>query len=186
MAAPDELTEGPLASTARELQVIVQTEREGVPFLVYRTPHGEQVIARFAPANNELTIGRSSEADISLAWDTEVSSIHAVLERLAGEVTLLDDGLSRNGSYVNGERMHGRQRLRDGDVLRFGRTSMLVRVPAAKKRRDTSGSRGPLGAVHLSAHQRKVLLRCADLRSRFRRLRQTRRSPRNSAFRSPR
>jgi pSer/pThr/pTyr-binding forkhead associated (FHA) protein len=158
MATPDEFVEGPLVSSARELQLIVQAEREGAPFLVYRTPYGEQVLARFAPASGELTVGRSTEADISLAWDTEVSSVHAVLERLAGEVTLLDDGLSRNGSYVNGARVHGRRRLRDGDVLRFGRTAMLVRVPAGKKRRDTSGSRQPLAAVHLSEHQRKVLL----------------------------
>ena len=32
--------------------------------------------------------------------------------------TVVDDGLSRNGTYVNGERIHGRRRLVDGDTPR--------------------------------------------------------------------
>ena len=57
--------------------------------------------------------------------------MHAELEPTGGEWTLVDDGLSRNGSYVNGERVTGRRRLRDRDMLRFGRTVVLYRAPAA-------------------------------------------------------
>ena len=35
----------------------------------------------------------------------------------------MDDGLSRNGTFVNGERLSGRRRLTDGDTLRFGGTT---------------------------------------------------------------
>ena len=52
----------------------------------------------------------------------------------ARECTLVDDGLSRNGSFVNGERVSGRRRLRDGDMMRFGRTVMLYRAPADRER----------------------------------------------------
>jgi pSer/pThr/pTyr-binding forkhead associated (FHA) protein len=42
--------------------------------------------------------------------------------------TLVDEG-SRNGSYVNGQRMSGEHPLREGDVLRFGDTVVLFRAP---------------------------------------------------------
>jgi len=41
-----------------------------------------------------------------------------------------DDGLSRNGTYVNGIRVAGRTRLRDRDWLRAGDTILVFRNPA--------------------------------------------------------
>ena len=38
-----------------------------------------------------------------------------------------DDGLSRNGTWVNGERLRGTRRLLDGDTIRIGRTLLVVR-----------------------------------------------------------
>ena len=40
-----------------------------------------------------------------------------------------DDGLSRNGTYVNEERVRGPRRLRDGDMLRAGHTTIVFRTP---------------------------------------------------------
>ncbi len=64
-----------------------------------------------------------------LGWDEEVSALHAQIEVVRDECTLVDDGLSRNGSFVNEERVHGRRHLRDGDALRFGRTTVVYRRP---------------------------------------------------------
>ena len=58
-----------------------------------------------------MTVGRRLEADVPLAWDPEVSRLHAELEFKAGEWTLCDDGFSQNGTFVNGLRIHGRRRL---------------------------------------------------------------------------
>ena len=71
--------------------------------------------------------------------------------------SLTDDGLSRNGSFVNGQRISGRHRLRDGDVLRVGRTQIAYRVPDPSVSSPTAvaGSRPELPA--LSATQRAVL-----------------------------
>ena len=77
----------------------------------------------------ELWIGRSASAHVQLDWDEEVSALHAQLEVVGDECTLVDEGLSRNGSFVNGERVSGRRRLRDGDMLRFGQTVVLYRAP---------------------------------------------------------
>jgi pSer/pThr/pTyr-binding forkhead associated (FHA) protein len=79
-----------------------------------------------------VTIGRGPSNDVALGWDTEVSRLHAELERLAGEWTVVDDGLSRNGTWLNGQRIQGRQRLRDGDVVQIGQTVLAVGCPARR------------------------------------------------------
>ncbi len=48
----------------------------------------------------ELWVGRGEAAGLRIDWDEEVSALHAQIEVVAGECTLLDDGLSRNGSFV--------------------------------------------------------------------------------------
>ena len=77
-----------------------------------------------------VTIGRRAERDVALPWDTEVSRLHAQLEPVGRDWIVVDDGLSRNGTYVNGERVNGRKRLPDGDRLVFGETPSTFRAPA--------------------------------------------------------
>jgi pSer/pThr/pTyr-binding forkhead associated (FHA) protein len=145
-------------------QMVLAAEREGLPFLVFRDPAGALQILRFGE-RSELTLGRNPAADLSISWDDEVSALHAVIERLAGELTLRDDGLSRNGSYINGERVHGIRRLRDGDTLRLGRTTVLIRRPADARRSATLPGSHPLPAPQLSDQQRRVLdVLCRPLR----------------------
>src|SRR5262249_35648010 len=110
---------GPHAFTASELKAQIETERLGRPFLVYRDEAGEQRLVALGEGAEELWVGRSSSADIRLSWDEEVSALHAQLEIVRDECTLVDEGLSRNGSYVNGERVSGRHRLPDADLLPF-------------------------------------------------------------------
>lgn len=82
--------------------------------------------------------------------------MHAVLERLEDEWTLVDDGRSRNGSFVNGERIHGRCRLRDGDTIRVGRSMLIFRsVAGGDSLRTETSDRHAVGEV--SEAQRRVL-----------------------------
>nr|WP_231390221.1 FHA domain-containing protein [Nocardia sp. CNY236] len=73
-----------------------------------------------APERGRVTIGRSSHADLALRWDAEVSRLHAAIEYLGAHWTIIDDGLSRNGTFVNGDRLAGRHRLMAGDIIRVG------------------------------------------------------------------
>ena len=103
-----------------ELAARQAAERLGERFLVYRDDEGNQVIRTLAAGS--VTIGRRDEADISIPWDPEMSRLHAELQQRAGEWTISDDGLSQNGTWVNGLRLAGRRRLNDGDLVRVGRT----------------------------------------------------------------
>jgi hypothetical protein len=107
---------------------------------------------------SRLWIGRGGDADIPLAWDTEVSRVHAGLERVAGSWTLVDDGMSRNGTFVNGERVSGRRRLSDGDVLRVGDTAIVYRSPLDADSSVTAASERAALAAGVSDAQRRVLV----------------------------
>jgi pSer/pThr/pTyr-binding forkhead associated (FHA) protein len=158
MASPPHPREGLRPATPAESRAVFHAERDGLPFLVYRDLDGAQQLLRLPPERATLAIGRNSAADVCLSWDDEVSGLHAQLEQAAGEYALVDDGLSRNGSYVNGERVHGRRRLRDGDMLRFARTVVLFRNPEAAARAVTRAAEKGLTRADLSAQQRKVLV----------------------------
>ena len=103
------------------------------------------------------TVGRRDEADLSIAWDSEVSGLHAELEWLGGEWTILDDGLSMNGTYVNGKRISGRQRLCDGDRIRVGRTVLAYNTAQASPL-STTVNAGDLPLPQLTDTQRRVLI----------------------------
>ena len=148
---------GPRARTAPELKAQIEAERLGRPFLVYRDADDEQQLLTIADGVSSLWVGRSESADLSLGWDEEVSSLHAQLELVGLECTLIDDGLSRNGSFVNGERISGRRRLRDADTLRFGRTGVIYRAPA-ETGSETVLSGDALTAAAVSPAQKRVLV----------------------------
>ncbi|MFL5829479.1 MAG: FHA domain-containing protein [Solirubrobacteraceae bacterium] len=143
--------------TASELKAVIEAEREGQPFLVYRDGDGTQQIHPLDGVDR-ITVGRVSPSDICLDWDTEVSRVHAELERLGENWTVADDGLSRNGTHLNGEKVVGRRRLRDGDVIRFGRTLATYRQPLVGDVTETEVASQVLDRASLSEAQRRVLL----------------------------
>ena len=71
-----------------------------------------------------MTLGRRPEADVCLPWDPGISRLHAELIHRAGEWLIADDGVSQNGTLANGMPVEGRRRLRDGDLITLGRTSL--------------------------------------------------------------
>jgi pSer/pThr/pTyr-binding forkhead associated (FHA) protein len=148
----------PRQTSAAELKAQIEAERGGRPFLVLRDGAGEQRIVTIDEGTNELWIGRGEGAGLRIGWDGEVSALHAQIEVIAGECTLLDDGLSRNGSFVGEERVHGRRRLRDGDTLRFGRTRVLFRRPGESAPDATALAAEVPAAATISPGQRRVLL----------------------------
>src|SRR6476469_8953146 len=148
----------PRQTSAAELKAQLEAERGWRPFLVLRDGEGEQRILVIEEGTVELWVGRGEAAGLRIDWDEEVSALHAQIEVVAGECTLLDDGLSRNGSFVGTERVHGRKHLRDGDTLRFGRTTVLFRRPGESAPEATVVAGEIPAAATISPGQRRVLL----------------------------
>jgi hypothetical protein len=83
---------------------------------------GPNAGSRFLLDRPTTTVGRHPDADIFLD-DVTVSRRHADLVR-SGEVIVVKDLGSLNGSYVNGERVEERS-LVTGDELQIGRFKLL-------------------------------------------------------------
>jgi len=95
--------------------------------------------------------------DVPIAWDGEVSALHAELHCRGEEWTILDDGLSRNGTYLNGRRVGTRQRLRDGDRIRIGSTTIAFSL-GGRKRAQTTVTTRALQVPTLTPTRRRVLV----------------------------
>src|SRR3954471_3043951 len=117
------------SQTPEELEERQAALDRGDPFLLFRDGDGRQRIVTLSEDADAVTIGRRYEADISLPWDPEASRLHAELSLRAGEWTIVDDGWSQNGTWVNGLRLAGRRRLADGDLVKIGRTILGFHQP---------------------------------------------------------
>jgi pSer/pThr/pTyr-binding forkhead associated (FHA) protein len=102
-----------------------------------------------------LTVGRSSDNDVALAADNEASRAHALLEKVASK-WFVRDLSSKNGTYVNGERVGGERPLRDGDEIRIGQTRLVFRGEPTGD--DTGLTQAPERAPELTRREREVLL----------------------------
>jgi len=119
----------PKAESVAESKAVIAAERAGSAFLYLRDGDGEFVLLSLG-GRERLTLGRNPDNDLPLPFDGRVSGVHAVLQLLGGAWAVEDDGLSRNGTFVNGIRVAGRTRLRDRDWLRTGDTILVFRNPA--------------------------------------------------------
>ena len=98
--------------------------RKAVRLVVRRSPsleEGDEFPLNSAP----ITVGRGGQNDLVLAGDEFASARHARIE-MRGDGAWVQDLDSTNGTYVNGSRVAGAQRLGAGDVLRVGETDLLV------------------------------------------------------------
>jgi len=73
---------------------------------------------------NELTIGRAEENVVRLP-EKDVSRKHARLVRRRGQV-YIEDLNSLTGVRVNGQRIHGRRPIREGDLIEISRYDLIL------------------------------------------------------------
>ena len=98
--------------------------RRAVLLVVQRSPslsEGDEFPLNSAP----VTVGRGGQNDLVLSGDEFASARHARIE-VRGDGAWVQDLDSTNGTYVNGSRVAGAQRLGAGDVLRVGETDLRV------------------------------------------------------------
>src|SRR3954452_23539371 len=142
-------------SSASELQARLAAERAAQPFVELRDGDGVQHLVPLPPEG--LTIGRTPASGLALTWDAQVSRSHASIEPIDGVWTVLDDGRSTNGTFVNEERVQGRRPLRHLDVVRTGSTRVRFHDPANADDKLTEVASEAV-APPLTAAQRRVLL----------------------------
>lgn len=130
--------------------------RTPAPYLSCREDRAEQ--RRWPLHGPVVTVGRAPEVDVVLAEDLMVSRLHTTLELVAGVWTLVDNGLSRNGTYVNGRRLTGRLALHDRDEIRLGTTTLTFCAPSEETGAHTLVGQPLPVPTHLTPAQRSVVL----------------------------
>lgn len=143
-------------------RAVADTEGERTPFLVFDERGSERTFT-LPDTADRLTIGRGGGVDLPLDFDETVSTLHAELERLGRHWVVCDDGLSRNGSFLNGERIHGRCRLRNGDELKLGSTTLTFRQPGLGPRGTVAAPTAASVSDHaappkLTERQREIVI----------------------------
>jgi pSer/pThr/pTyr-binding forkhead associated (FHA) protein len=102
-----------------------------------------------------LTIGQSPTNDVSLPFDRTVSHVHCILERVAARWCVRDLS-SRNGTFVNGERIWGERPLRTGDEIQVGSVRFVARLGDAGIHDDETV--GAEAGPALTRREREVLV----------------------------
>jgi hypothetical protein len=93
--------------------------------LEVRRPSGRELITL---TGQRVSLGKLPTSVVSLHHDATVSRVHAVLENFGFAWSIRDLG-SRNGTYVNGQRITAEQVLRSGDELRLGNSRLFFWQP---------------------------------------------------------
>lgn len=144
----------PSPLTVREGATVLAAQQKGSAFLLLRDAAAELVVHPL-PEHGTVTVGR--HGDIALPWDATVSRVHAELVAVGDVWTVADDGLSRNGVFVNGERLVSRRRLRDGDAVRVGQTVLVYRAPRTPDEETQVARSGPTRRRTVTPSQLQVL-----------------------------
>jgi pSer/pThr/pTyr-binding forkhead associated (FHA) protein len=85
------------------------------------------------------TIGRDNSNDVGIP-DGSVSTKHARILR-GSDGFEIEDLQSRNGTFVNGEKVNGKKALKDGDLLRLGKIILTFNLPKEAESGDATGNR---------------------------------------------
>jgi DNA-binding CsgD family transcriptional regulator len=120
-------------------------------YLEVWTPAGRELVALEA---DRLTLGADPANDLALPADPTLSRLHAALERY-GAGWCVRDLDSRNGTFVNGQRVWRERPLRPGDELRVGAIRLVYRSDEPTGGTATQASEPP---PELTRREREVLL----------------------------
>jgi pSer/pThr/pTyr-binding forkhead associated (FHA) protein len=132
------------------------------PYVVLPRSAERLLVARVEP-NARLVVGRSREADLPLAFDATVSTVHASIERHLDLLTIEDLGPSTNGTFVNGVKITTRTRLNDRDIVKCASTEMLVRCPVIDGEGRTIALPPSIDWSVLTPTERRVVARLIEL-----------------------
>jgi hypothetical protein len=130
------------------------------PILVIQDEN--QPAQQWPMTKDDIVIGRGEECDIVLA-ERQISRQHIRIYK-QGDVYIIQDLESKNGTWVNGQQLKGERELRDGDEVHV---ALAVRI-----RFIGSGATSPItadmpmysgGRLRLDHESRRVFIRGAEL-----------------------
>lgn len=129
-----------------ELQLRLQTEGKS-----------EQVLDL---DQHEVVIGRLPECTVTLAL-SQVSRYHTRLKRNHDQ-WYVEDLKSTNGTFLNNRRLRSMEVLKSGDLLRIGKTSILVVIDTPEGDNTQLNFRATNPTAEIEGHDVRTILRNAE------------------------
>jgi DNA-binding winged helix-turn-helix (wHTH) protein len=121
---------------------------------------GEKSGQRWSVASDLVVVGRGNECDLLLP-EPQISRQHVRIKQIDGAF-VLEDLESRNGTWINGQQIHGERPLRDGDEINLAMAVKLVFVvseaTAPIKVGETAGIRSVNSRLRLDRDSRRVFV----------------------------
>lgn len=108
---------------------------------------------RFDIGEGTLTIGRSTQADITLP-SNHLSRQHAQLRRSGNEL-VLQDMASMNGTFVNGRRVKTVP-IKPGDQLRFDTFTFVVEGPGERRAKSAKKAKQRLSGAKIGQRKKST------------------------------
>ena len=146
---------------ATATQIRERVDRHYGPKLIGVLPSGEKL--EYLIDKHEVEIGKAPHNHIALT-DPTVSNTHAIVTARDSGYTIVDLG-SRNGTFVNGERLGAQAHtLKHGDKIQLGKTVLTFRNPgettanmtAVLSREDLEQVRGRLAGTDTTEKGRRA------------------------------
>lgn len=109
--------------SARGTASLLRTAAHEITFLAPRSHKGQRIALE---ADTVLTIGRADACTLPFPDDTYISGLHAQIRVHEGQPVIEDLG-STNGTFHNGNRLHGLALLHPGDRVQIGQTILEAR-----------------------------------------------------------
>ena len=115
-------------------------------------PDGTRLVAL---EGDRLSIGKGDSNQVAISWDPTVSRLHALIERV-GPSWCVRDLSSRNGTFVNGERIWTDRPLHPRDEIRIGATRIVFRSDRPSDQELATDT--PTAPPEITRREREVLL----------------------------
>lgn len=128
---------------------------------------GELASQNWILDQEEMILGRDDSADIVVP-DRKISRQHVVFKR-KGDKYIIEDMNSRNGTWVNGNRLEGIMQLSDGDEIHIALKVRIrfvgsgITAPVTSELPDVIPSMGGSGRLKIDTEARRVFINGVEI-----------------------
>lgn len=128
---------------------------------------GELASQNWILDQDEMILGRDDSADIVVP-DRKISRQHVAFKHI-GDKYIIEDLNSRNGTWVNGNRLEGAMQLSDGDEIhialkvRIRFVGLGITAPVTSELPDVIPSMGGSGRLKIDTEARRVFINGVEI-----------------------